>query len=99
MDHPNIVKLVEIFEDDRSVCLVYELCTGGLLVDRIVEVGTFSEKHAAILMKQILRAVFFMHGNQTCHRGLSLDKFMFASKAPLEESVLKLVNFESACFF
>merc|ERR1712050_243967 len=76
-----------------------ELCMGGLLIDRIVEAGTFSEVHAAILMKQIFRAVYFMHQNSVCHRDLTLDKFVFASKAPMEESVLKLADLESACFF
>jgi calcium-dependent protein kinase len=99
MDHPNIVKLVETFEDQRSIHLVMELCSGGLLIDRIVEVGSFSEVHAAILMKQILRAVFFMHESDVCHRDLTVDKFMFLSKAPIEEGLLKLVDFKCAARF
>jgi calcium-dependent protein kinase len=79
--------------------LVFEYCAGGVLLDRIVEIGSFTEVSAAILMKHILRAVYFMHENSVCHRSLALDKFMFQSKAPIEESILKLVDFEDACPF
>lgn len=29
MDHPNIIKLIDVFEDDKYLHLVTELCTGG----------------------------------------------------------------------
>lgn len=50
-------------------------------------------------MKEILRAVFFMHENGICHRDLTVDKFMFLTKAPIEDSLLKLVDFTYACPF
>merc|ERR1719316_1067981 len=49
MDHPNIVKLVETFEDQRSIHLVMEMCSGGQLFDRILssDGGKFMERTAA----------------------------------------------------
>lgn len=35
IDHPNIIKLVDVFEDPESLNLVMEKCDGGELFDRI----------------------------------------------------------------
>merc|ERR1712039_1146980 len=51
MDHPNIIKLYETFEDHRNIYLVMELCAGGELFDRIIESGHFTEVQAATLMR------------------------------------------------
>ena len=36
-DHPNTVKLLEVYEDAESYMLVMELCTGGELFDQIIQ--------------------------------------------------------------
>jgi calcium-dependent protein kinase len=46
LDHPNIIKLYEAFEDSRNVYLVMEVCEGGELFDRIIDKGCFSETEA-----------------------------------------------------
>lgn len=51
LDHPNIIKLFEFFEDDRYVYLVMELCEGGELFDKIVAKGKFTEIMARYYFK------------------------------------------------
>ena len=51
MDHPNIVALYEVFEDERGFYLITELCSGGELFDYIIEKKKFSEATAAHFMK------------------------------------------------
>ena len=53
VDHPCIIKLYDVYEDDRFIHLVTELCTGGELFDRIIqktesEEGHYSEKDAKV---------------------------------------------------
>lgn len=59
LDHPNIIKLFEVYEDEENVYLVQEMCTGGELFDRIVEKQYLSEKQAATLFHQIVQAILY----------------------------------------
>jgi len=99
MDHPNIIKMYEAFEDKVKVYLVMELCTGGELFDRIIELGHFTEVQAAIVMQQMLRAVYYMHMNRFCHRDLKPENFLFATKEPIEQTHLKIIDFGLAFEF
>lgn len=54
LDHPNIIKLYETFEDDKNIYLVMEVCEGGELFDRIIERGFFSEVDARTIFTQIM---------------------------------------------
>lgn len=64
--HPHIIELVEVYEDERYLHLITELCTGGELFDRIIAKtqspeGHFSEHDAAKLVRDILDAIQYCH--------------------------------------
>lgn len=99
MDHPGIIKLYETFEDRKNIYLVMELCTGGELFDKIVEAGHFTETQAAIVMQQMISAIFYMHSNRVCHRDLKPENFLFQSKEPIEKNLLKLIDFGLSAVF
>mmetsp|Transcript_29938 Transcript_29938/g.79375 ORF Transcript_29938/g.79375 Transcript_29938/m.79375 type:complete len:543 (-) Transcript_29938:102-1730(-) len=99
LDHPNINKLYQTFEDRRCIYLVLELCQGGELFDRIIEEGHLSERHAAIIMQQVFRAVHYMHDKGVCHRDMKPENFLFQHKAPIEGNTLKLIDFGIAHTF
>ena len=56
LSHPNIIKLHDIFENDRELCLVMELVDGGELFDYLVDNGPCSEPTARCIMRQLLQA-------------------------------------------
>ncbi|KAL8269563.1 hypothetical protein Esti_006505 [Eimeria stiedai] len=97
LDHPNVVKLFETFEDHRNIYLVMELCEGGELFDRIIAEGHFTEKRAALLMRQIFSAVNYLHSNHIMHRDLKPENFLFLS--PAKDSALKIIDFGLSCRF
>ncbi|KAF8820493.1 calcium-dependent protein kinase CDPK2B [Cardiosporidium cionae] len=97
LDHPNIIKLFQTYEDHRSIYLVMELCQGGELFDRIIEKGHFTEKHAAVLMKQIFSALHYLHSNNIMHRDLKPENFLFLHKS--DDSSLKIIDFGLSCRF
>jgi len=82
LDHRNVVKLLEAYESRTCVYLVMELVTGGELFDRIVEKGSYSEKDAADLIKQVLSAVAYMHGEGVVHRDLKPENLLYYSPDP-----------------
>lgn len=59
LDHPHIIKLFEIFEDEKTIYLVQEYCSGGELFDQIAEKDHFDEQYAAILFEQIIKALLY----------------------------------------
>lgn len=44
------------------------ICKGGELFDEIIARGKFTEKDAAMLMKQILQSVNYCHTKNIVHR-------------------------------
>jgi len=96
LDHPNIIKLYDTFEDARSVYLIMELCSGGELFDRILEQGRFGEKDAAVAMQHIFRGVHYMHSRRVTHRDLKPENFLLTSGNKMEavsKSSLKIIDF------
>ena len=97
LDHPNVVKLFEIYEGNTDVFLVQELCTGGELLDQILKEKTMSENKAAIIFKQIIQAIHYCNNNGISHRDLKPENFMFSSDK--SGALLKLIDFGFARSF
>jgi len=76
LDHPNILKLYEIFSDDKRYYIVTEMCLGGELFDEILKKGTFEEQEAATIIKQILLAVSYFHDLGIVHRDLKPENVL-----------------------
>ena len=95
MDHPNIIRLYEIFEDDRYISLIMELCEGGDLFQKINELAekdkSFSEKEAVKIFKQLMSAVSYCHSQGICHRDLKPQNIVFLNKNP--DSPIKIIDF------
>jgi len=93
LDHPNIVKLYEHFEDKKYTYFILELCEGGELYDRLVQLGHFTEAQTAVLMQQIFRGVFHMHARKVCHRDLKMENFLLRTEDPVENNRVKICDF------
>jgi calcium-dependent protein kinase len=93
IDHPNIVRLEEVYESHSEIYLVQELCLGGELFDRLDEQPDYhyTEAECARLIKQMLSAVRYLHTKGIIHRDLKLENFLFSSTAP--DSELKMIDF------
>jgi len=97
--HTAIIKLHESFQDASNVFLVLELCDGGTLLQRVREVGHFTEVHTARVLFQILPALRHLHDNHICHRDIKPDNVLFVDWHPVEQGFVKLIDFGGAVFF
>lgn len=91
VDHPNLIRYYETYEDERYLHLVMELCAGGDLFDRLLTTGTMGEGDVAVVMRKLLLGVSHLHGMGICHRDLKPENFLYVSKDPGAE--LKIIDF------
>ena len=94
--HDNIIKLIDVYEDERYLHLVTELCTGGELFDRIIdkfesEEGHFAELEAAKLIRCVVDAIRYCHSRGIVHRDLKPENFLFLT--PADDSPIKIIDF------
>jgi calcium-dependent protein kinase len=61
LDHPNIVNIYDVYEDESSFYLVTELVDGRELFDEIIYRKQLNEKEASIIMNQLLSAISYCH--------------------------------------
>jgi calcium-dependent protein kinase len=96
LDHPNILKLYEVFEDEKRYYLVTELCKGGELFDEIVTKVCFSEKEAAAIIQQILQAVAYCHDLGIVHRDLKPENVLIDKEL---NNTLKIIDFGTSTIY
>ena len=81
IDHPNIIKLYDVKENNQNYYLVMEYCNGGGLSDcleyHIKQFRKpFSEEIVQYLMKQIVSGLRYLHGKHILHRDIKLDNIL-----------------------
>lgn len=71
--HKNVIRLVDLMQDDKYIHIVMEKCQGGDLFDKVVKDGVvFGEKMASQIIANILDAVDYLHERNICHRDLKV---------------------------
>jgi len=98
LDHPNIVKIIEYFEDDSHVHLIMEYCPDGDLLSRIkqsIKSGKpISFIFAQSVVRQLLCAVAFMQTHRVIHKDLKPENIMLVMdpRQP-ERPLVKIIDF------
>ena len=90
LDHPNICKYYETYDDQKSISLVMELISGGQLFDKITasDNQTFTEKMACKCMRDLFSAINHCHAQGIVHRDIKPENIMVTDGGDL-----KLIDF------
>ncbi|KAL6882635.1 hypothetical protein ACP4OV_011325 [Aristida adscensionis] len=93
---PNVAEFKGAFEDAECVHVVMEYCSGGELFDRITAKGSYSERQAAAVCRDVLTVVHVCHFMGVMHRDLKPENFLLAS--PADDAPLKAIDFGLSVF-
>ena len=102
LDHPDIVRIIESFNTKQSYFLVTEYCEGGELFDQVR--NQLSETRIAVIFKQLLSGLAYLHSHNIVHRDLKLENVLIyeteKSKTTGEDLFnIKIIDFGTARIF
>lgn len=96
LDHPNIVKMYQYFEDEKRYYIITDICKGGELFDEIIARGKFSENDAAKLIKQVLLCINYCHEKKIVHRDLKPENILLESNKDFDQ--IQIIDFGTSVF-
>ena len=91
-NHPNVIKLLDVFENEKMIYIIMEYCEGGDLFSYIEKRNfIIKEERAAQIIQQLSTAVYFLHEYGIVHRDLKPENILLITKG--ENSKIKLADF------
>ncbi|XP_030634373.1 MAP/microtubule affinity-regulating kinase 4 isoform X2 [Chanos chanos] len=88
LNHPNIVRLFEVIETEKTMYLIMEYASGGEVFDYLVSHGRMKEKEARAKFRQIVSAVHYCHQKNIVHRDLKAENLLLDA-----DSNIKIADF------
>ena len=98
LDHPNIMKIYEFFEDDQNMYLINEFCGGGDIAGLMDKYGVFPEFLVKYVMFQVFLAISFLHSNKVVHGDIKRENIAYVytnnnkEKSEIEKFFEKFFN-------
>jgi len=101
LDHMNVIKVYEVYEDERNLYIIMETCSGGELQDLIQNARKRGKKlneiYISDIMRQLFCAVNYLHRSKVAHRDLKPANILFQGQP--EDPHVKVIDFGLADIF
>lgn len=88
LNHENIVKVLEVFEENNTAYYVMEYVDGGSIDDLVTRQGCLNPAQTIAIVSQVCKALEYMHANYMLHLDLKPKNMMINSKRQV-----KLIDF------
>ena len=85
IDHPNIMKIFEFFEDDKNIYLINEFCGGRDVAGINDKYGLFPEIFLKYVMFQVFLAISFLHSSKVVHGDIKRENIAFVYSGKMKE--------------
>ena len=92
LEHPNIMKLYEFFEDEKSYYMVSEFCDQGDLFDKMQKLNWMTEIVVKFLMEQVLNAIAYLHSKGVIHGDIKLENIMLYTTTKSARERFTMIN-------
>lgn len=88
IDHPHIIKFIDVYEDAQFLYVIMEKCPGGEVFEKLVKQRRFTENDLIDFCKQVFSAIEYIHSLNIIHRDIKAENFLYAS-----DGTIKLIDF------
>ena len=88
LQHPNVLRLYNHFEDNDNYYLLLELCERGDLSSYLKSTGPLSEDKIRKIGREIAEGIRYLHSNRVLHRDLKLCNILIA-----DDGAVKICDF------
>ena len=89
--HPNLMEIKKVYHIGNTFNLLFPLCEGGELIDRIRREKKFEEKVAARVLHDLISALHAMHKHNILHLDIKPENILYVTKD--KDSPIKLTDF------
>ncbi|EER03944.1 calcium-dependent protein kinase, putative [Perkinsus marinus ATCC 50983] len=89
----HIIQFYEYFIDHHFLYIVMELCTGGELLKKVIEMRRFCEEDAARVCRQVVLAIAALHSAGICHRDIKAENLLLDGSGDVKTCIVKLIDF------
>ncbi|EAR92243.2 calmodulin-domain kinase (macronuclear) [Tetrahymena thermophila SB210] len=92
LDHPNIIKLYEYYQDRYAYYLIFELLLGGQLIEYIQETSYLPETQSASIVQQLLSAINYCHQQKITHLNITPQNILLNIDEETNQVSIKIIN-------
>uniref|UniRef100_A0A8C5N8D7 Serine/threonine-protein kinase BRSK2-like n=1 Tax=Gouania willdenowi TaxID=441366 RepID=A0A8C5N8D7_GOUWI len=97
IEHPHVLKLHDVYENNKYLYLVLEHVSGGELFDYLVKKGRLTPKEARKFFRQIISALDFCHSHSICHRDLKPENLLLDEKNNIRIADFGMASLQTVC--